>query len=130
MVWLTVICSIILIIVTSEVLLWSFTLNRHAWWIKTHPKEDKRNINYKSLFYNSTFTAIISIITLFVWIYLVIMGCACHAMLLPLLFIIALGGSMVIICYLSLIAKLCRLDKYYYPPLTVKLCKWYKQWVS
>lgn len=126
---LIVICTTILILATSEVLIWSFTLNRHAWWTKNHPETERRSINYKSLLYTSTFTAVLSAITLFAWILLLTMGCTCPSSL-PftfLLFFIAIGSKLVLISYLSLIAKLCRLNKYYYPPITVWLCSKFKE---
>lgn len=123
--WLLIICTIILVISTAEVQVWSFTLNRHAWWMKNHPKLERRCINYKSLFYTSTFTSVLSALTLFLWIYIIVMGCACSTVLFitMCLFCIAMGSTFILIGYLQLIAKLCGLKKYYYPPLSVWLCK-------
>ena len=130
--WLIVICSALLILATSEVQIWGFTLNRHAWWMKEHPGLERRCINYKSLFYTSIFTSGLSAITLFAWIWLVIMGCACtlSGWMLFFLFFIALGAKILLIAYLALIAKLCRLNNYYYPPLTVWLCKKFQGWTK
>jgi hypothetical protein len=61
--------------------------------------------------------------------FIVVMGCACpiSGWLLIFLFFIAIGSKMILISYLSLIAKLCRLNRYYYPPLTTWLCKQYTE---
>ena len=130
--WIIVICSALLILATAEVQIWGFTLNRHAWWMKKHPGLERRCINYKSLFYTSIYTSVLSAITMFAWIFLIVMGCACSisGWLLVFLFFIAIGSKILLISYLHLIAKLCRLNKYYYPPLTVWLCKKFNGWMS
>ncbi len=130
--WLIVIASILLIAATTEVQLWCFTLNRHAWWLKNHPLKDRRSVSYKSLYFLSTFSALLSGLTLFTWMFIVTMGCACpiSAPLFVMIWVIAMGSKVVLVSYLHLIAKLCRLSKYYYPILTVKLCQFYKKMVS
>jgi hypothetical protein len=132
MTWLIVLATAILIFATSEVQVWSFTLNRHAWWMKKHPELEKRCINYKSLFYTSTFTALLSALTLFVWIYILVMGCMCplSGIVIPALFFIGMGAKVVLISYLYLVAKLCRLNQYYYPPVTNWLIKKWIRWTE
>lgn len=130
--WIIVICTAILIFATSEVLVWSFTLNRHAWWMKNHPESERRCINFKSLYITSIFTGVLSGMNLFAWIYLLVMGCTCpiSTALTFTLFFLALGAKLILISYLSLIAKLCRLNKYYYPPVTVWLCNRFQEWTK
>jgi len=130
--WLIVICSALLILATAEVQIWGFTLNRHAWWMKEHPGLERRCINYKSLFYTSIYTSLLSAVTMFAWIFLIIFGCVCpvSGWLLIFLFFIAMGSKLILISYLHLIAKLCRLSKYYYPPLTVWMCNKFQEWVK
>jgi len=118
------ICSILLILIVSEVQIWSFTLNRHAYWLKKHPELDRRNINYKSLFYTSMHCSILSLITLLLWIFAIVMGNGYMTITFTVfLFAIILGYMIIFISFLSLIAKLCRLNKNDYPPLTTILCK-------
>ena len=130
MIWLLVLCTAILVFATAEVQIWGFTLNRHAWWMRNHPHNERRCINYKQIYATSIFSSGLSAITLFAWIWLMVMGCTCpwSAWLIGVYFIIALGSKMVLISYLSTIAKLCRLNKYYYPPVTVWLCKKFQEW--
>ena len=123
---LITIFSVLIVLAVAEVQIWGFTVNRHAWWMKNHPTQDKRRINYKSLFYASAFTSLLSLIMLFAWMYTIVLGTsACNAsiFLVTLFFIVGFGSSSVLISYLSLISRLCRLNKYYYPPLSSWLCK-------
>jgi len=132
MTWLIMIATILLIVATTEVQLWCFTLNRHAWWLQHHPHEDRRSVNYKSLYYSSTFAALLSALTLFTWIFIMVMGCSCSISIPAtiMLWFIAMGGKLVLISHLSLLSKLCRLNKYYYPILTTMLCHQYKKLIK
>lgn len=130
--FLIVIASILLIAATTEVQLWCFTLNRHAWWSKNHPENDRRSINYKSLFYTSTVTAILSALTLATWMFIVVMGCNCplSVVVIPALWFIGMGSKLILISYLTLIAKLCRLNEYYYPHISIWICRLFKRIVK
>ena len=130
--WFIVIATILLIVATIEVQTWCFTLNRHAWWSKKYPSLDRRSINYKSLFYTSTFSCLLSFLTLLSWIIVITLGCSCPvaSIMFFVFWMIAMGSKLVLISFLTLIAKLCRLNKNYYPSLTVWLCDKYKKLVK
>ncbi len=126
---LITICTLITVIITAEVQIWGFTLNRHALWVRDNPVDERRVVNWKSLAYNSVLTASLSIITLLIWIWMIVMGGITYPLFF-LLWLIGTGFNIILISYLSLIAKLCRLNKYYYPPLTVYIARWFMKWTS
>lgn len=121
---LIIIFSILIVLATTEVQIWGFTINRHAWWMKNNPHLEKRRINYKSLFWSSIFTAVLSLMMLLAWMITVMMIATCTSsyVLICLFFFVGFGSSAVLISYLSLISKLCGLNKYYYPPLSSWVC--------
>lgn len=126
---LITICTIITVVITAEVQIWGFTLNRHAHWVKNNPVDERRVINWKSLSYNSILTASLSSTSLLTWIWIITMGGIAYPMVFV-LWLHGIGFNTILISYLSLIAKLCRLNKYYYPPLTVYIAKKFMNWTS
>lgn len=115
--WLLAILSIFVLVFVNESLLWSYTINRHAEWIKRHPKDERRRINFKNLYKLSAFTAILSLFQLIFWIFLIVFGCHCALGAISYLgvFLFTTGNLFIIICLMRIVAKYSRLPKTYYP---------------